>query len=684
MYLTNSSYSIIHLYLQELEKELKLGNSISTECLSYDQKNNNMIKFKCFNFKSNIKFDSIFIKKLKYYGMLEFEFNISTNELFIKKVPYITFNNSNIPLFTNDLAKIIIKLLNNYVSNDNLKIVFANPCTILVIDSEVQTIIPDVVNTNNYHFLQIILNKINNEIEKINNNCKKNHDRLVKENLKKEYALIKRRKICGIDSESFDNVEEFYLEVNKRLCELWTKKLNKINRHLNATKIKYKNLILDAKKELLEEYFESKFNIDINNLTREEMDKYLEKQLNSDLKELYEKIQELKQDYLFEFKTCNTYWFREDIKYREGLKYNKYYQRFAEWLISNVKHPIFSCEKSYNGEIIYDRKNFIIAINYLEQIAYLQKKISEYKNLLNHPNDAILNFTANSNYWNAIMQFPYWLKLEKDKFQASKEEFFLLMIKQGVTHINLDKIRKFSRDKDKKRKISISDEYKCSRLMITIPKSLSYLEIIKLVKYAFKHSNSKNFICENSDVASKVKTICANLFFDSNDYWRYYVNCDGSESRYMWWDSDFDCMYYSDNQIFINIDPDYYRNYFLSSPSNKVLWHKYDYSSCYRYHRYEPLAFDSKIIYALISFFKHNIKPTNDMVLELILGNYSNIERFSEVRKTYNEIIDSLNNKIVKEFEKEFSYKYLDESAKFCEKNYEFKKKLERDNSYRF
>ena len=94
MYLEKPEFSMVYLYLQELENLLNEEKELFTEFKSYDIQKGNIVYFKCNDFLPNIKCNSLFIKELKYYGTLEFEFNKSVNEVYISKVPYILVKNT--------------------------------------------------------------------------------------------------------------------------------------------------------------------------------------------------------------------------------------------------------------------------------------------------------------------------------------------------------------------------------------------------------------------------------------------------------------------------------------------------------------------------------------------------------------------------------------------------------------
>ena len=259
MYLEMPEYSLIHMYLKELEKNLENGYNFTCEYKTYDKEFYNEVAFKCFDLVQKMQSNSIFIKNLNYHGTLEFSYNKATNEVYVLKVPYILINNKKLFIFTSDLAKIIEELLKKYVPVSDVSIKFSSSLSILAINKEVAQIIPNIVNTTNYQFLLKILEQIEKEISYIERDLEKQQYRAKKEDAKKEFVLIKRRSICGIDISNYDRIEDYFNAVNKALIDLWTKKVENYTIHLNATKKKYFDMYLSGntnKFEFLDEFYD--------------------------------------------------------------------------------------------------------------------------------------------------------------------------------------------------------------------------------------------------------------------------------------------------------------------------------------------------------------------------------------------------------------------------------------------
>ena len=644
MYLEMPEYSLIHMYLKELEKNLENGYNFTCEY--------NEVAFKCFDLVQKMQSTSIFIKDLNYHGTLEFSYNKATNEVYVLKVPYILINNKKLFIFTSDLAKIIEELLKKYVPVSDVSIKFSSSLSILAINKEVAQIIPNIVNTTNYQFLLKILEQIEKEISYIERDLEKQQYRAKKEDAKKEFVLIKRRSICGIDISNYDRIEDYFNAVNKALIDLWTKKVENYTIHLNATKKKYFDMYLSGntnKFEFLDEFYDpfDEAYYQVGELAwyedsekrkiKKEIMEHLEARLEYDLSE---------EEYDSIISEINKIRRKYDIEYNYS-KRNKGPDRglnmgFEEYFAQSVLENDYLEDNPICSDADYDE--LIRFEKYIIQIKTLIEKIEFYKELIKDPDKAIVNFSKYGVSWNAIMQSPYWLKLSrivKIYGHCYQEIIALLMVKPGTKTIDFEKMKKFNSDKAKNKKFWISDEYQFNKLIITIPKSLDYSEIIKLVEYGFQINNYHytkaeqiNFICEDDDTVVKVKEICIKCYLALPD------TIILPQQLNFWPDAKM--------ELLVNVDPDYYRNYFLDCPKNGVYYHRYDYSSQYKFRRKESINFSGKIDGAVLAFKNCGITPTEDMINEIVLGGYDNECRFPKVKEEYEKLVKYVIEKIIR------------------------------------
>lgn len=655
MYLEMPEYSLIHMYLKELEKNLENGYNFTCEYKAYDKEFYNEVAFKCFDLVQKMQSTSIFIKDLNYHGTLEFSYNKATNEVYVLKVPYILINNKKLFIFTSDLAKIIEELLKKYVPVSDVSIKFSSSLSVLAMNKEVAQIIPNIVNTTNYQFLLKILEQIEKEISYIERDLEKQQYRAKKEDAKKEFVLIKRRSICGIDISNYDRIEDYFNAVNKALIDLWTKKVENYTIHLNATKKKYFDMYLSGntnKFEFLDEFYDpfDEAYYQVGELAwyedsgkrkiKKEIMEHLEARLEYDLSEewydsIISEINKIRRKYDIEY---NTSYSKRNKGLNRGLNMG-FEEYFAQSVLENnyLKNNPICSDADYDELIRFEK--------YIIQIKALIEKIEFYKELIKDPDKAIINFSRYGVAWNAIMQSPYWLKLSRCikgvNGHGIHEKIALLMVKPGTKTIDFEKMKKFNSDKAKNKKFWISDEYQFNKLIITIPKSLDYLEIIKLVEYGFqinKYHDTKaeqiNFICEDVDTAVKVKEICIKCYLALPDTIIL-------PQQLNFWPK-------AKMELLVNVDPDYYRNYFLDCPKNEVYYHRYDYSSQYKFRRKESINFSGKIDCAVLAFKNCEITPTEDMIKEIVLGGYDNECRFPKVKEEYEKLVKYVIEDIIK------------------------------------
>ena len=654
MYLEMPEYSLIHMYLKELEKNLENGYNFTCEYKTYDKEFYNEVAFKCFDLVQKMQSNSIFIKNLNYHGTLEFSYNKATNEVYVLKVPYILINNKKLFIFTSDLAKIIEELLKKYVPVSDVSIKFSSSLSILAINKEVAQIIPNIVNTTNYQFLLKILEQIEKEISYIERDLEKQQYRAKKEDAKKEFVLIKRRSICGIDISNYDRIEDYFNAVNKALIDLWTKKVENYTIHLNATKKKYFDMYLSGntnKFEFLDEFYDpfDEAYYQVGELAwyedsgkrkiKKEIMEHLEARLEYDLSEewydsIISEINEIRKEYDREYNASYSIYKGPERGLNMGFE-----EYFAQSVLENdyLKNNPICSDADYDELIRFEK--------YIIQIKALIEKIEFYKELIKDPDKAIINFSKYGVAWNAIMQSPYWLKISRCikgvNGHGIHEKIALLMVKPGTKTIDFKKMKKFNSDKAKNKKFWISDEYQFNKLIITIPKSLDYSEIIKLVEYGFqinKYHYTKaeqiNFICEDGDTAVKVKEICIKCYLALPD------TIILPQQLNFWPDAKM--------ELLVNVDPDYYRNYFLDCPKNEVYYHRYDYSSQYKFRRKESINFSGKIDCAVLAFKNCGITPTEDMIKEIVLGGYDNECRFPKVKEEYEKLVKYVIEKIIR------------------------------------
>ncbi len=413
---------------------------------------------------------------------------------------------------------------------------------------------------------------------------------MAEKNSRIELAIQKKRMIYGVDSKNFGSIEELYFALESKLTEVYTHQLTKYKRHLDKSIAKYRELLRSC------------FNVQH---LQETEDKDIEYWLKHDL---YDKdgalafVREIGQycrttgDDLFVnvhkkiiFQLIPRYIMHDDpIDYSLGFSESPDTVKYPDFRNDNsdLAHPIFRhCSKIQVSENQVKMKITQKDIEYVEQIpnvSYiceplvekaidlllqidaLQNKIKKYKELMT---DSLLGMEElkSKNSWNIIAIEPYWLRRGRDTYKSIeyREKFDLLMIRPGTETVNLEKIKTFETPNE----FINCDDYiytmKCHRLIVMIPESLKIDEVYKLVNYAYNYAQNINFVCENEDVANNVRRIIISSELEKRKTNQHFIN----------------------GFYFVSVDPTYYDSFFINTPRNKILWHLYDFSSKYRYHR---------------------------------------------------------------------------------------------------
>lgn len=245
MLLANPNYSCMYSYAK-LVKKLFNETSYEVKYKCYDKQENNIISFNCFNIESLIKTDeNLILKEIKYEGYLNFEYDKSTNQVFISSVPKIKYLNTEILVFTSDIAQVIVDKLKNYIPAGEIKLSFSNPLLIIATDDNVRKLIPSFEKSNNYILFNNVYEKIENEEKEIINNTNQYKRKQARLEKSKELSLTKKRKILNIDPNEFSDIKDFEKELSNKLLMIWGKKIENIKRHLNANEDKYKEILLN-------------------------------------------------------------------------------------------------------------------------------------------------------------------------------------------------------------------------------------------------------------------------------------------------------------------------------------------------------------------------------------------------------------------------------------------------------
>ena len=718
MYFNNPFYASIDLYLKEIQSLSNKDYNFKLTYKSDEQNIKDTVRFRLFDMASDIvNNDNLIVKKINYQGYLEFVYDKRTKLVLINHIPTIKYGKVTIPIFTSDLVISMIKILGKFIPSDEIKINFKNPLEVMAIDKKVEELLPDIKMVKNYTLLNNIRENIRREEAKIRGHIireKEKQDRIWRS---EERVMAKKSQVFGIKPEDYKTKEDFERALEQVLIPIWEKKKANIERHLKLNETAYKELMLKADpefkclKSLSEGYIKSnenyyvscardesipskivslinKYGYNIESASKEDIDTFLDYFMNCDLSgkenlvDLYKKTRQNSADemhgYNIAYLKGEQLW---NYKYAgETLNYKFYNMAFKDenlWeLYGKYYHPIF--------HLNYTNKMFEKGVNLLMQIHTLREKQEYYQNLLNNPRKAINLFVKNSTVSGLIMDLPAWFRIERDTFSSfpikEREIFNLLMIKPGTRQINLNETRIFSTRNGRTFGKTETDilEYLsksrdnllwCNRFIITIPDSLAFEKIKEIIDFTFFKANEViNIICESPTTAYLVKSI---IWFKMKNIVN--ENCDE---------------YNVYRRIFVNVDPNYYRNFWMTTPDNKTFYHLYDNTSDYKYHRKLKCSFTDYLLwpYAIASGIntdnihgnnyykipdvrgvdwgdKYTITPDDfenlnyEMIEELIFGSYGNPKYLEEAEK-----LAKLINEVTKGYPK-YPYVYNKEKA---------------------
>ncbi len=646
-------------YTNMIDKLLEKGN-FSNKYKSYEKTENNIISFICFDIESDIITSSIVFKSIKYQGNLVFTYDKTSNKVLIKELP--KYGSNSIPIFTSDILSIILDKLKKYISPEEVIIEFVSHFQKFALDSNLKNLLPQIEQNINYKRMCHIFTQMHLEEERIKQDVLAEKRKKDKEDAIKERVIAEKSIIYGIDKRDYEDYLDYLNAVNKRIVDVCDYKIKNIKRHIEANKRIYIELlkkndkthaalrnVLDDIQEGVYCWYDNHCYENVYNAIRDIInDTTTKPEITSQILEIYyaatyqydtdlsnkESLISLLSSIRAERDWDECRYDTENHKeikrrgkqadmYNSILGVKDYYGTEREEII-NYKNPIFQ-----DHRIV--QKDFRKCVDVLFQIASLKRQLSYYETIKSNPDKALLSFQSKSDSWNSILNFPYWLRLGRDinRQDYYNEKFNLLMIKPGVKDIDLNDIRVFTRDNGKEfgatkverleylKKLMQGDiDFSCDRIMITIPKSLNFESIIKLIDYAHDYGCKIQFVCETPDVATIIKEI----LFDRAITAYKQVSIVDVGYRYSIYRK-IRNKYFKDC-CFICVDPEYFRNFFLDTPTNKNFWHRYDYTGNYKYRKKNPASLDYMIDLAIYEN-THEGVIDYERINKQVLGSYS-------------------------------------------------------------
>ena len=654
LYLMDPTNINLDNYTNMVNQLLELG-SFSSEYKSYDTNKKDMITFICFDIVSRIVKGNLTIQEFEYQGNLIFTYNKANHKICIYELPKYGEDENSIPIFTGDILSMILEKVKTDTDIKDLDIEFIDTYQKIAIDNSLKIILPQIEQTVNYKRMILIYEQMRQEEEQIRNEVLKEKRRKDREDAIKERVIAKKSIIYGIDRRDYENYLDYLNAVNQKICEVCDYKINNIKRHIEANKKIYIDLLKKNDRDDDRESRTLKYIYDYgyrgrckeevwrklkdvlrdNGITDESIELYYELvfQYDSDLS-----IKDSLVSLLNQIRIDRSWNDHFDGKRIENPDTMYHFMLGVEGYKSNHPEIIEYPNPILNKYVNQD--DFKKCADVLFQIISLKEQLSYYESIKANPDRALLNFQNRSDSWNSILNFPYWIRLGRDTSKKTsdcfKESFNLFMIKPGVQNIDFKHIRMFTRNHGQEfgstkaerqeylKKVIQGEEncLYCDRLMITIPKSLNFKSIIGLIDYAHHYGKQIQFVCENPDMASTIKEILVDRAISG------FRQESPKRKRYF------------KDRCFICVDPSYYDNFMLDTPSNKAFWHRYDYTGSYKFRKKEPASLDyviDRTIYENI----HDSRIDYDQVSKQLLGSYSSEE--PEVHPVDISLLDFMN-----------------------------------------
>ena len=622
----------------------------------------------------------IFEKEIKYKGSLKITINEFTHELYIEELPIIEYGFDEFPVFTSDILELIKKCIKIYGSIVELAIIIRPQ--VFAFSPEVGELIKE---SYSYQMSNSVFQKTKKIKESLANSIAAEKTKQKEQDARIEREIERRRRTFGLLREDYKTEEEYRSALNEKVKEYSIRKRNHCLIQYDINMDHYVNSIIDMYQE--ESHLSSvlkMFGI-VNDSTGELICKKYDDEEDPQKKEIVEKILsyyltkhkiELEREIIKKFplirekKDENDYAYKWDIRLDRSEELSSYDDEYDEedeydedeFLVKKpkdkekIREIAIKLSRDYCYSLAskldkigvylgdtssYNPEEEVQAaiekrLNYLLACQRLWEKISYYTKIIDNP-ESFVDFSSNKKLISMLMECPVFFKFAFDYYHSYGGEVInLLMIKPGTIDINLDNLRcfaspdnseNFGRYKADSAILSLlhsiprkkqeyhekyvhefikDKNYSCERLIITIPNSMPKEKIRELILFGFKYAKDRiNFICEGIDPALYIKEY---IVLEELNAQKQGESIIGDMIN-----------------VFVNIDPDYYQNYCLTTPTNRSLFKRYGYNSDYKYSRKTLMGLKGAINTAIAYNREINYGFINwNEVEEHLLGYYTN------------------------------------------------------------
>lgn len=602
MLLENPLYSAIDLKIKEFQGYEKAGYSLSPKFKNYEQSKGDKVVFRVWDITTDITFPSgIICSNLKYNGSLVFTYDKIKKEVTIVETPTLQHGLMQVPMLTGDITSIIENKLKSMTPMQDIKVSFPAQTYLAVMDKESSAHMPTLADTPNYAHVESIVKTIADEEAKIKQEVelhKRNQDRELE---KRERATKKKRMILGLDPAEY-SVEEFDALVRPKVREGYEKRIANIERHLKANIEKYRQLVFKyaTNKYLYDKDDYDRWQTENESIIEKFTEKVFQEQLKFDLKDKNGICKQIKKLQAI----------GHDIE--EGIFYIDIYEMFESHFHFHDDpqcpyHPLFSkCKfdedygESYKEFVSQD---FCKGVDLILNIYALKNQLEEYKKYLAEDSTSYPEFALQEGKSSLITQVPHWIRTSyRHRKHLYPYEHGIFMIKPGITKIDYKNMLsiKGGRQEDvtlARGAFTKSDCYNINTQAVTIPSSLEYDEIVKLLDFVHAplldvaenlypdfyiwDKRWRIFICEDSDTYSRVKTLLV----------RQEIN-----------ETEQGAIFRGGNLIIL--DHNYYNDYFVNSPDPFAFLSKYGRN---RSKKYRTFHWDKG---------KYKVESIHDLIVE--------------------------------------------------------------------
>ena len=618
LHLTNPLFSALVDYKNKRNELNKHDIIIEPSYKLYDKNENGVYKFRVWDIVVDIKRPNnlsedkfTLLGEIKYEGSLNFVIDEQMKTIFIYNLPTKKYYNQEIKVLTSDILSIINNIAKKYVNVDDFDLKFINNLTLCVIDEKAKEIFSAIENAKPYINLNRIADQISKEEDKIKSDVLKYKAQLEKKDRAYENALSKKRTIFGVDPEHY-SCEDRDEVISNRIKEVYTKRIENARRHLEKSKAKFISIISshpdfyvkDRSKFSFYENIDRFYNsLDWDNFDYEEnlmpYDEYVERVVDyetwSGSIPIIQEARECFEDFLA-------------VKRESEKSWKTFYDLVRDCYKNRQR-------LSNDASIVFEflGKEFENAIDLIWQISQLENQIENYKKFLQNPSNQIIgSFSQESGSWGAVMQNDTWVRYGREttkKWARAKKYYHLFMTKPGVSKIDFEKTKKYTRKNgyefghniaERLEKLEQMNEKNWqtekveTRCVCMLTKSLCYDNIVKIVNETLDKTHGSIFVVESPDQAAQVKRLVYLYLIQKinelkQEWHEEQQSIVGIEDeRTSWWgeetrQTDLNAKYFRNLEHFMRVngligifvDHNYYKNFFTKTPANKNLYYYY-------------------------------------------------------------------------------------------------------------